>query len=237
MKKNNKKVKKNDKYLIVIILLLLFFSYYEINNDFRFGGILRDILYAPLRKNNNDLYTFINKEIEKENKDLKEMLDIKDSLTDFDLINASVVERNNTYWLNEITINKGLNDGINDNQIVITKNGMIGKVVDTSNNTSIVRLITGFTSPISVLINDIPKVLTIDNYNLYVKGINDIDNIKKGDKIVTSGLSDIFPKGIIIGEIESVIKEKDNVGYIGKVKLLSNINNLRFVTILKRKIS
>ena len=147
MKKNNKKVKKNDKYLIVIILLLLFFSYYEINNDFRFGGILRDILYAPLRKNNNDLYTFINKEIEKENKDLKEMLDIKDSLTDFDLINASVVERNNTYWLNEITINKGLNDGINDNQIVITKNGMIGKVVDTSNNTSIVRLITGFTSP------------------------------------------------------------------------------------------
>ena len=114
MKRRYKKVENNNRFLIFIIILLLFFSYYEINNDFRFGGILRDILYTPLRKDNNDLYTFINKEVEKENKDLKNLLDIKESLTDFDYINASVIERNNSYWLNEITINKGLEDGISN---------------------------------------------------------------------------------------------------------------------------
>lgn len=237
MKRKYKKVENNNRFLIFIIILLLFFSYYEINNDFRFGGILRDILYTPLRKDNNDLYTFINKEVEKENKDLKNLLDIKESLTDFDYINASVIERNNSYWLNEITINKGLEDGISNNQIVITKDGMIGKVIDSSNKTSIVKLITGFTNPVSILINDISKVLTIDNYNLYVKGINNGENIKVGDKVITSGLSDIFPKGIIIGEIESISKEKNDVGYFGKVKLSSDINNLRFVIVLKRKIS
>ena len=141
------------------------------------------------------------------------------------------------YKNNEITINKGLEDGISNNQIVITKDGMIGKVIDSSNKTSIVKLITGFTNPVSILINDIPKVLTIDNYNLYVKGINNGENIKVGDKVITSGLSDIFPKGIIIGEIESISKEKNDVGYFGKVKLSSDINNLRFVIVLKRKIS
>ena len=228
-------MKKNNKLIIIIIVLLLF-SYYELNNNYRVGGIIRDILFLPMINNNyKEMYTLINKEIKEENDELKKMLDINYSLTDFDNINASIIERNTTYWLNELTINKGRKDGVENNQIVITKDGMIGKVIDSSYNTSKIKLITEFNTPISVDINNVNKLLTIEDYKLYIRGINESDNIKEKDKVVTSGLSDIFPKGILIGEIEKIIKEDNDVGYYALIKLSSNLNNLRFVTVLKRK--
>ena len=111
---------------------------------------------------------------------------------------------------------------------------MIGKVLSVSSNTSIIKLITGFNSPIMVTINDLEKVLEVKNYNLFIKGINQNDNIKIGDKVLTNGLMNDFPNGILIGEIEKIDKENDDVGYIAKVKLSDNLNDLRFVSVLKR---
>ena len=233
MKKINK---SNNRNYIIIIILLLLFSYYEIKNDFRLGGALRDLLYAPIKRDNNDLSTFINIELKKETEELKSLLDIDYSLTDFDMINATIVERNNTYWLNEMTINKGEKDGILKDQAVITKNGLIGKVISTSYNSSKIKLITGFDSPIQVDVNGKIKLLTINNYCLYIKGINKEDNIKEGDKVLTSGLSNFFPKGIIIGQIKNINKESDDIGYFAEVELSSDLSNLRFVTVLKRHI-
>ena len=227
---------KNNKFLVIIIFLLLIFSYYEINNNYRIGGVLRDMLFLPVIDNNyKELYNLINKEIKEENEELKKLLDIDYSLTDFYMINASIIERNSLYWLNELTINKGKDDGVEEDQIVIDKNGMIGKVIDSSYKTSKIKLITSFNTPISISVNNTYKLLTIENYELYIRGINKIDNIKVGDKIVTSGLSDKSPKGILIGEIKEIKNENNGIGYYALVKLSSNINHLRFVTVLKRK--
>ena len=227
--------KNNNRFILILIVLLLLFSYYEINNELRLGGILRDMIYIPFRTDNsNILFTLFNEEIKKENDELKSLLGISNSLTDFDVINSTIIERNNNYWLDELIINKGNNDLIEKNQIVITNDGMIGKVLSVSSNTSIIKLITGFNSPIMVTINDLEKVLEVKNYNFSIKGINQNDNIKIGDKVLTNGLMNDFPNGILIGEIEKIDKENDDVGYIAKVKLSSNINNLRFVSVLKR---
>ena len=137
--------------------------------------------------------------------------------------------------LNEMTINKGKIDGIVDNQIVVTKDGMIGEVIDSSLKTSKIRLVTSFTSPISITINDVTKLLTVDNYKLYIRRINKKDNIKIGDKVLTSGLQEKYPKGILIGEVKEIYNENDNVGLIAKVDYSANLNNIYFVTILKRK--
>ena len=225
---------KNNKVYFIITFILLLFSYYEINGNIRVGGLIRDTLSFS-SNNNNNIYTFINKSYKEENIELKNMLKINYSLIDFDIINASVIERDKTYWLDEITINKGSRDGIENNQIVVVNDGMIGKVLDSSFKTSKVKLITGFSDPISVTINNINKLLTVNNYSLYIRGINDNDNISVGDKVITSGLSDIFPKGILIGEIKEIKKEKNDVGYYALVGISSNINNTKYVTVLKRK--
>lgn len=237
MKKRKKKNKKeNSKILLLIILLLLFFSYFELTNDIRLGGILRDLLFYPTRNiERNSLLNTINEEIKIENTELKEMLDISYSLTDYDIKYAAVVERNNSYWLNELTINKGLNDGVDENFVVVTENGLVGKVISSSFFSSKVKLITNEKNSISVRVNNKNKILTVKDNKLIIKGINKKDNIKINDKVLTSGLSDKYPEGLLIGAVSNVYLEEDKVGYIAEVELKEDINNLRFVALLKRR--
>lgn len=236
--KRKKKSKKtyDDKILLIIIIFLLIFSYFELTNDFRFGGIIRDILFNSTKYiETNKLLDSFNEDIIEENNELKSMMGIDYSLKDFNIVYASIVERNNSYWLNEITINKGKIDGVNDECVVVTENGLIGKVISSSTSTSKVRLITSDDNSISVKIKKKNKILTTNNNNLIIRGINDKDKIKIGDKVLTSGLSDIYPEGILIGQITELNKEKNGVGYIAKVKLSQDIDNIRFVAVLKRE--
>lgn len=233
MKKRIKK-KNNDHILIIIILIMLVFSYFEINSNIRFGGLLRDTLFITKTNDKSNISLTISDELKKENNELKKLLELDYSLTDFEIINASVVERKMNYWLNEMTINKGINDGINNNMIVVTNDGVVGKVIDSAFKTSKVKLITGFNEPVSVKVNDLNKILTIEDNNLIIKGINKRDNIKVNDEVLTSGLSDIFPRGLLIGTIDKIEEANDNVELVASVKVSTDINYLNYVMVLKR---
>ena len=119
--------------------------------------------------------------------------------------------------------------------IVVTNEGAVGIVKNSSLFTSKIKLLTSNKNMISVSINGNNKIMSSSNNKLFIRGINEKDNIKVGDKVLTSGLSDIFPKGILIGNISELIKNEDNVGYTGVVALSSDINDLRFVSVLRRK--
>ena len=235
MKKKKKRENKTKKKLILILIFMsLIFSYFEFKNDLNIGGVIKDLVYFPTRFTTTGLIIeHSSEELISENKELKRLLEVDYSLEDYKRINASLVFRNNNYWFVEFTINKGLNDGVEDNMAVVGDHGLIGKIKKSSFNTSIVKLITDIDS-ISVKINDINKVLySIDN-ELIIKGINESDDIKIGDKVLTSGLSDIFPSGILIGEVFTIDKDLKGVGKTAKVKLSQDINNIRFVSVLKR---
>ena len=234
MKKKNVKYCKNIYFILFFFLLL---SYYELNSNYSFGGIIRDLLFFPTREiNNKILIDSVQNEIINENNELKKITKINNSMSEFDIIYSTIVERNNAFWLEELTINKGTMDGIIQNMIVVNENGVIGIIKNCSLFSSKIRLLTGKSTNILVEVNNSFKILSSDNNKLYIKGINAKDNIKEGDMIITSGLSDIFPKGLIIGKIKSITKNKDGVGYTGEVELSADTNNLRFVAVLRRKI-
>src|SRR5690625_4154703 len=77
-------------------------------------------------------------EIEKENEELRKALDIMDSPRGFDPIIANVIARSPERWLEQLTINRGTNDGIKKNMAVMTVDGMIGKINSVSTSTSTV---------------------------------------------------------------------------------------------------
>ena len=235
MNKRKKKNKRKKNKLLIIILLLLFFSYFELTSDIRLGGLIRDVIFYPTRNiEEHKLLNSLTEEYKSENKELKDLIDINYSLKDFDIKYATVIERNNSYWLNEVTINKGKVDGIDKNYIVVTENGLVGIVISSSFLTSKVKLITNSNSYISVKINNKNKVLSNKNNELIVKGINEKDNIRKEDRVITSGLSDLYPEGLLIGTIKAIYKESDGVGYYAEVKPSQDLNNLRFVALIKR---
>lgn len=239
-----KKRRKNfflKKYLICLIFVFLLGGFYfEVTSGFYITGYLKDLLFFPVSSlSSKEFITGINMEIIEENKKLKDMISISNSLAFFEPVYAVVVERNNLYWFDYITINRGNLSGIEEGMIVVDSFGVIGVVDKVSLNTSLVSLITNNKSRnnISVKINvenPIFSILSFSNNNLVInnldKNISDISN----SFVYTSGLSDKFPSGILIGRISSLENDVYNVSKTATVDLASDINNLRFVAVLKR---
>ena len=112
MRKRRLKKKKIIWICILISLAAGIFS--TINKKDFVSGLLKDILYFPtifmsVPKSYDVIGDNINKEILEEKKDLEKLLNIGHTLTDFNKINAVVIERNNSYWFEYLTINKGGN--------------------------------------------------------------------------------------------------------------------------------
>ncbi|MBR4672719.1 MAG: rod shape-determining protein MreC [Bacilli bacterium] len=217
--------------VLYLIFFLFVMSYIELNDDSRFGGILRDIIYKPIVIENNALIDNLNEEVKKENEELKRMLKVS-SLTDFEIVYATVVERNMTYFLNELTINKGANDGLKKNMIVVTNEGVVGKIKDVNENTSKVKLLTSDSDIMQVRINNKNMIMKSKNNKLIIKA-NKEDKIKIGDKVITSGLLDKTPQGVLIGIVDNINYE--NVGLSLEIKMAAHTDDLRFVAVLKRK--
>lgn len=245
-----KKKKKLTVVWIVTIILLIFTMFYMLNtkNQSYLDRLINDIIYLPTRLiNYNDKEDIIGKnindELKEENKQLKELLNIKDTLIEFEVIHATIIERNTSYWFNSMTINKGKKDGVKKGMAVVTNDGIIGKIENTNYLTSTVKLITSNdkNNKISVRINSKDKIynsiLTTDeNGKMIITGIDKESKITKGDKVTTSGLSDIFPSGILIGEVSKVENDEYGVSKKAFIESQSDINNIRFVSILSRKI-
>ena len=226
---------------IGIVVSLLFLSIkYKIDTTY----LLRDIFYFPINlfvPNNKTVLEDRCIELQEELDSLEELLKINNTLSDFSIVSSTVINRNANYWNNELTINKGSIDNIKVGMAVIDNKGLIGKIDNVGLTTSIVKLITNNSkdNKISVKIgigdNSINKILEVDkNNNLVISGIDNNYDIKIGDNITTSGLSDKYPSGITIGKVEKI--EDDNFGISKKVcvKHISNLDNIRFVSVLIR---
>lgn len=147
------------------------------------------------------------KELEKENKSLREALAIGLE-KDFNLVLAQVSGKDISQDF--ILINKGEQDGISKDLPVITfQKVFLGKIYEVYPNFSKVQLSTNKESSFNVKIagKEIFGVVKgKGNSKLFLDFVPHEKEIKKGDKIITTSLGGIFPKDLLIGEIQEVIK-------------------------------
>lgn len=237
-KKKKRRFYHNKFFILFTIILLSLISYLELHNHLSISKYLNEILFAPSSLIASPKFTLgIEESLKAENEQLKGLLKVS-SNSNFNMIYATVVERNYSYWLDSVVINKGKNDGIESGMIVVDSNGMVGLIDKVSFYTSSVQLLT---SPkknnyYSVEIRGEEKVNKIlSSSNLVIEGINKNAKIKKGDLVFTNGLEGKYPSGILIGEIEEIVS--DNLGVSNKavVKMASSMDDLRFVAVLKVK--
>lgn len=243
MRKKRKKKKIDFKYKIIIFLLFIVISLALLSYSFSFNLYITDsinnIFYSMFSSltNKSDLIgKNINLEYEEELSSLKNDLNIKYSLVDYEIINGVVISRNPSYWLNEIVVNRGSKDGIIEGMGVVVSEGLIGYVNQVYQSSCRVTLITNSSfNNTSVIVNNIYLILEYDEDNkLYINQLDNSDSIKVGDVVLTSGLTDKYPRGITIGYISKI---EDNTYKTGKklyVSLYYDINDLRYVSFLKR---
>jgi len=191
-----------------------------------------------------DLYYAQIEELQKEVTELKSTLDLNATLSEYTYINATVVNRNIGYWYNNLTIDKGSKNGVKKGDAVITNSGLIGKIINVSNFSSTVKLLTSdeISNKISIKIDSDDEYLYglmvgyDKEYNIYkIEGITDSKKIEKGDLVTTTGLTDYFPSGIVIGKVSKIVKDEYDLDSVVEVTPTVNFEDISIVTVLNRK--
>jgi len=198
---------QNTFHLICSPLEKYLYEAGENSGDF-FKGLLRvkkiETENQDLKKANFKLLFELEKleGLEKENADLRKALDLKRE-KGFELEITEVVSKDSADFL---TLNKGKENGISENMPVITPEGvLIGKTEEVLSNFSFVKLITFPGQAFEIKIADtLGKAEGKGDLNLEFDLVPKDKEIVKGDKVFTVGLTKIYPKGLLVGEVEKV---------------------------------
>ena len=156
----------------------------------------------------------------------------------FNLISARVVNNSISLRNNFLSLNKGRKAGITENQGVIGENGVIGITKAVNDNYTTVMSIFNSQTKISARIKDkgyFGSLVWNNNGDVRYMTLNDIPKhvpIKLGDKVETSGYSNLFPSGINIGKIVGKRIPPGSSTYELKVKLYQDMTKIKFAYVV-----
>lgn len=161
---------------------------------------------------------------------------VQDSIPVYEYIGTKQVNATYNRTKNYITLNRGRKNGLQKEMAVCTPEGIVGLIQDLSDHFAVVIPLINVDSRISAKIkkNNYYGSLQWDGNDYAYSYLNDIPyhvEVNAGDTIVTSGLSKIFPEGIVVGYVESVDKETANFLKI-KVKLAVDFKRINHVYVI-----
>ena len=177
--------------------------------------------------------------LERENQRLRDLLNLKSTHEDYELVDAYIIGWSSTDWTNTITINRGSNAGIQEGMCAITANGqVVGLVTEVGPNFAVVKTVLDSTLEISCIIAS-------SGYNGMVHGgyyHDDINHLKmdylpssavirNNDQVVTSG-STVYPRNLIVGYVVDAGFDATGVAKFAVLEPAAEIASLEQVFIL-----
>ena len=193
--------------------------------------------YANVEAENEILTTEIDK--------LKKITEIDYLPSDYQTKVATVQIRDQTNWNDEITIDLGSMNDIQEGMAVCDSKGMVGVVSKVTEISSTVSLITSENPsnqiPVMVVNGDQVVYGLLENYSVNSQKLNitllsNIDKLEKGAKVYTSGLGGDgkSPKGIYIGKAKKLVTQTDGTTTTLMVTPAANMENLSYVSVIKK---
>ena len=221
-------IRKKD---VVVYLILLSFSFALIlnSNYFQKSKVLlfSNNISNYTTKNLNYFNEYfklkeLNYKLSEENLVLKNQLEkinessVLDSLTNENFLykNAKVISNNLSSFKNRIIVNKGIRDGIKNEMGVISSDGIVGIIDNTTKRYSSIMSILNIEMKINAKVKRTEHFGTLewdgfDTRHLTLNDISETAKIKVGDSIITGGMSLIFPEGINIGIVSKIINQNE----------------------------
>ncbi len=150
---------------------------------------------------------------------LRQLFELDQKYSDYEKVGARVIGKEPGNWFHTFMIDKGSDDGIKVDMNVIAGSGLVGRVIDVDNHSATVLSIIDDSSNVSgsVLNTSDNCVITGDlqlmneNKISFSKLSDEKDQVKSGDKIITSNISDKYLPGILIGYIDGIEYDSNNL--------------------------
>ena len=180
-------------------------------------------------------------DLKEENTQLREMLDMKNSINSDVKLSADVIARTPASWSNELTVNVGSENKVASTMLVVGNGGLIGSVDQVNEHSSRISLLTNKKNSenISVRIQSGSKTIygIIVGYSekksaFIVSQLNTSDEIKEGSKVVTSGLGSYPVANISVGKVSSVASSSDYLTKEVYIKPSADFSDIRVVTLV-----
>jgi len=172
-----------------------------------------------------------------ENYRLSHLLEMRNRVRT-EAVAAKVIGKDATNWFRTILIDKGANEGIQRHMAVVTPEGLAGRVVDVTALAARVQLITDPESAVGVLIqrSRVAGVAAGSHGGIVqIKYLPLMADAIVGDRVITSGMGGIFPKGIPLGRILRSSRPTNGALFQEtEVQPLVEFSRLEEVMVLKR---
>jgi rod shape-determining protein MreC len=146
-------------------------------------------------------------EVRLENERLSRMLDFREAADiQARALPARVIAEDASSWFRTIMIDRGSKDGVAEGQPVVVAEGVVGRVIKTAHRQSRVLLITDASSAVAGLVQRTRTrgVCRGQGDQLSFDFAMHREAIEEGDRIVTSGMGGVFPKGLSVGTVRRV---------------------------------
>ena len=222
-----------------------------INNRSEELAQIRDLLdeNARLKEQVNEL-TIENTKLQQDKyelNNLRNLYKIDSQYEEYEKVGARIISRDSGNWYHSFILDKGSDDGISENMNVIADGGLVGIIVSVGPNWSKVKAVIADNSNISGTV-----LATGDN--LIVSGdlqameegvisfsqlVDSENSVEEGDKIVTSDISSLFLPNILIGYMEEINIDSNNItksGYITPAVDFEHLSEVLIILELKQTI-
>lgn len=172
--------------------------------------------------------------------ELEELFDLGESYNEFDTVAANIIATDSGNWFNTFVIDKGKKDGIAADMNVIAGSGLVGIVTKVGDNWAQVRSIIDDVSNISAQVlstSDLCFVkgdlLLMEDGLIRINQLKDSeDTVSKGEMVVTSHVSDKYHEGILIGYINELTMDSNNLTKSGTITPAVDFEHLRTVLVI-----
>jgi rod shape-determining protein MreC len=205
-----------------------------------FSGIIfyhRNMIQAERLQSDVDLLRwrlFDLREISQENVRLKNLFNFKQK-SPLRLVAARVIGRSVDSWSSNMVIDKGRYSGIKSGMVVICPQGLVGSIIESMDNTSKVLLINDPNQGISSIVQRSRQEGLVSGTlgsNLIMRYLPDEAQIIIGDIIITSELSQIYPKGLLVGRVVNIGREFSGLNRYALIKPIVDLSSIEEVLVI-----
>ncbi|MGH7766545.1 MAG: rod shape-determining protein MreC [Candidatus Binatia bacterium] len=171
-------------------------------------------------------------EDEATNKRLRELMEFRAELPP-GAVTASVTANSASTWFHSLLIDKGKSAGVEKGMAVVSHLGVVGQVVSVTSRNAKVLLVTDSHSGVDAIIQRSRArgiVAGSPENGPIMKYVKRSDDLQEGDRLVTSGLDGVFPKGLLVGTVSKV--NKKSIGLFQHVEVSLAVDPLRLEEVL-----